>query len=223
MFANEKINVLVIESNRFFRESLVALIKREQDLFVDARCVLSDCSTAKMVIPDVALIQCQEATAIPQFAQLWPSTRFVATNVKPEEVNLVSCVQLGILCFVLRDAETYDLLKTIRDVATGNLVVPQIVANNLCRQLFRNGKNGEVLDLLRIDLTVREKQIFRLISEGLSNKELAQELNIATHTAKAHVHNILKKFDMHRRIDLINYYWQLNTKQAKPSDLDRSA
>jgi DNA-binding NarL/FixJ family response regulator len=223
MFVNKKINVLVIESNRFFRESLVALIKREQDLFVDARCFLRDCSSAKMVSPDVALIQCHEATAIQQVVQVWPSTRFVATNVEPQEMNLVSCVQLGILGFVLRDAESNDLLQTIRSVATGDIVLPQIVAKNLCRQLLRNRKNGEVLDFLRIDLTVREKQIFRLIAEGLSNKELAQALNISTHTAKAHVHNILKKLDMHRRINLINYYWQLNTIQANPSDLDRSA
>jgi DNA-binding NarL/FixJ family response regulator len=56
-----------------------------------------------------------------------------------------------------------------------------------------------------VRMTAREKQVVELIAEGLSNKEIADRLHIATHTVKSHVHNILEKLTLHTRLEVAAY------------------
>jgi DNA-binding NarL/FixJ family response regulator len=60
-------------------------------------------------------------------------------------------------------------------------------------------------------MTKREREIIVLIADGLSNKEIAQRLNIATHTVKSHVHNIMEKLALHSRLQLANFVHEDNS------------
>ena len=56
-----------------------------------------------------------------------------------------------------------------------------------------------------VRMTKREREVIELIAEGLSNKEIAQQLSIATYTVKSHVHNILEKLALHTRLQVASY------------------
>jgi len=56
-----------------------------------------------------------------------------------------------------------------------------------------------------VRMTKREREIIALIADGMNNKEIAQQLNIATHTVKSHVHNIMEKLDLHTRLQLSKF------------------
>ncbi len=71
--------------------------------------------------------------------------------------------------------------------------------SQIARQTAGRGPRA-VIDAVR--LTQRERQVIDLIGEGLSNKEIAQRLHIATHTVKSHVHNILEKLALHTRLQI---------------------
>jgi DNA-binding NarL/FixJ family response regulator len=64
-------------------------------------------------------------------------------------------------------------------------------------------KKGKITNIVR--MTKREREIIVLIADGLSNKEIAQKLNIATHTVKSHVHNIMEKLALHSRLQIAKY------------------
>jgi len=68
-----------------------------------------------------------------------------------------------------------------------------------------------------VQMTKREREITSLIAEGLSNKEIAQRLNIATDTVKSHVHNILEKLALHSRLQIAAHAHKASTPQERPS------
>jgi DNA-binding NarL/FixJ family response regulator len=66
-------------------------------------------------------------------------------------------------------------------------------------------------------MTKRERDVINLIAEGLSNKEIAQRLSIATYTVKSHIHNILEKLALHTRLQVASYAHTLGTSKAHPN------
>ena len=104
---------------------------------------------------------------------------------------------------VLVDAALEELVNTIRQVANGGDVVPPALTGTLLSHIAKQAsvlRNTPMMASVR--MTKREQQITDLIAEGLSNKEIAQRLNIATYTVKSHVHNILEKLALHSRLQI---------------------
>ena len=109
--------------------------------------------------------------------------------------------------FIMKDATVQDLVSTIRSVALGADVVPPALTGTLLSHIAQQAaairQVPGAADAVR--MTKREKEIMNLIAEGLSNKEIAQQLNIATYTVKSHVHNILEKLALHSRLQIAAY------------------
>ena len=96
-----------------------------------------------------------------------------------------------------------DYIDTIRAVAEGHKVLPPAMTTSLFTQIVESAlTGGQDLADKPFQLTAREKEIISLISEGLSNKEIAVRLHIATHTVKSHVHNILEKLALGSRLQI---------------------
>src|SRR5205814_10677985 len=119
---------------------------------------------------------------------------------------------VGVAGFIMKDATLEDLAKTIRLVAEGANVLPPQVTGTLFSQIARDAvaKGGpEVLDSVR--MTPREREVINLIAEGLGNKEIAGRINVATHTVKSHVRNIMEKLTLHTRLQIAAYANQRET------------
>src|SRR5881398_211172 len=132
-----------------------------------------------------------------------PDLRIIAIDLFPVHEDVVALVKAGVSGFILKDATPTDFVDTIRAVAGGSNVLPPPMTESLFSQIARQtaGRGPRaVIDAVR--LTKRERQVIDLIGEGLSNKEIAQRLHIATHTVKSHVHNILEKLALHTRLQI---------------------
>jgi DNA-binding NarL/FixJ family response regulator len=106
----------------------------------------------------------------------------------------------------LKDASTKEFLGTIRSVANGIKVLPPQLIGSLFSHVIENALkkgNGKFADAVR--MTKREREIITLIADGLSNKEIAVTLNIAIHTVKSHIHNIMEKLALHTRLQIAQY------------------
>jgi DNA-binding NarL/FixJ family response regulator len=81
-------------------------------------------------------------------------------------------------------------------------------------------RRGKPRELESIGLTVRERQVVDLISDGMSNKEIAARLHIAIHTVKSHVHNVLEKLALHTRLEVAAFTRGLppSTEQNPPAE-----
>jgi DNA-binding NarL/FixJ family response regulator len=96
-----------------------------------------------------------------------------------------------------------DLVSTIRSVADGADVGPQALTGTLLSHIAQGTlahRTAGVVETVR--MTNREREIMNLIAEGLSNREIAERLNIAMYTVKSHVHNILEKLALHSRLQI---------------------
>jgi two-component system nitrate/nitrite response regulator NarL len=133
----------------------------------------------------------------------FPETKVIAMDILPDDVDVVEFVKAGGAGFLLKQASLDDFLNTIRKVAQGEKVLPPILTNSLFSQII-DYATSEAKNQFQesINLTKREREIVNLISDGLSNKEIAQRLHLATYTIKSHVHNILEKLALNTRLQV---------------------
>jgi DNA-binding NarL/FixJ family response regulator len=203
--------VLLIEDNRFLREGIAAMLGEQGDFEIVA--VAEDGDAVHELkgsgkAPDVVLLDLglEKANSLQLMAILreeLPEVRIIAMDILPEHVDLVEFVEAGGSGFVLKSATPQDYADTIKAVASGETVLPSVLTASLFTQIVDAAlKSGKSIPRSAIQLTAREKQVVDLIAEGLSNKEIAGRLHIATHTVKSHVHNILEKLTLSSRLQI---------------------
>lgn len=92
-------------------------------------------------------------------------------------------------------------------MADGTNVLPPPLTDSLFSEIVNHeARRGKALLSAAVTLTKREREIIRLIADGLSNKEIGLRLNVATFTVKSHVHNVLEKLALRTRVQIATYY-----------------
>jgi len=130
-------------------------------------------------------------------------TKVVIMDLMPTNEDIVQFVNAGVAGFVLKDATFDEFVATIRAVAAGDKVLPPRMTETLFSQIALGGDaRGRERVLEDVRMTRREREVIELIGEGLSNKEIAQRLNIAAHTVKSHVRNVMEKLALHTRLQI---------------------
>ncbi|RPH64918.1 MAG: DNA-binding response regulator [Acidobacteria bacterium] len=205
-----KIRVLLIEDNRFLREGITDILRSHGDFVVDARAD-GDGSTGQLEVsrpPDVVLLDLglEKENSLKLMTVLrdrFPESRVIAMDILPEQDDIVQFVKAGGCGFILKNAPVDDYVKTIRAVAGGATILPAVLTKSLFTQIVESVlKSGNSVPDHAIQLTKREREIVDLISQGMSNKEIAQQLHIATFTVKSHVHNVLEKLELSTRLQI---------------------
>jgi two-component system, NarL family, nitrate/nitrite response regulator NarL len=121
-------------------------------------------------------------------------TRLVFFTGFAEDRELVELSAAGAYGVILKDVALEKILQALRQVADGRRLSPL----PLLKQAGPSRQGANVEDVLMV-LTDRERQIMRLVSEGLSNKEIGRRLNIVDGTIKVHLHNIFQKLEITNR------------------------
>jgi NarL family two-component system response regulator LiaR len=206
----KRILVLVIEDNRLVRDGLAALLGEHPDLKVVAAVPNANSGLAQMretkpdvVLVDAALGNGDSHRLVRDIRKEGPDTRVIVMDLLPVQEDVIEFVRAGANGFIVKDATIDDFVMTIRSVSKGAGVVPQSLTGTLLSHIADQAlsrKDPAVLQAVR--MTKRERQITDLIAEGMSNKEIAERLNIALYTVKSHVHNILEKLALHTRLQI---------------------
>jgi DNA-binding NarL/FixJ family response regulator len=116
-------------------------------------------------------------------------------------------VEAGAAGFILKDATIEDVLRTIRAVARGTRIIPPLLTESLFTHVVHHAlRKGNLTGAAR--MTKREREIIVLIAEAMSNKEIAQRLNLSTYTVKSHIHNILEKMALHSRLEIATHSYE---------------
>jgi DNA-binding NarL/FixJ family response regulator len=132
-----------------------------------------------------------------------PAARVIVMGLLPIQEDVANYVRAGASGFVMKDASFEDFFATIRAVAAGAEILPQALTNSLFTQIARNAAVVDQAKVLEtVSLTNREREVIALLGEGLSNKEIAARMNIAIHTVKSHVHNVLEKLALRSRLEV---------------------
>ena len=209
--SGDMITVAIVDDNRLVREALTAMLDRIPDLRVVGTGV-ADAAFIDQVKPDVLLLDVglvddDSLGVAADLTKRAPGTKIIVMDLIPMNEDIVQFVNAGVSGFVLKDATFDEFVTTIRSVAAGGKVLPPRMAESLFSQIASAAAatQGRAHVLEDVRMTKREREVIELIGEGLSNKEIAQRLNIAAHTVKSHVRNVMEKLTLHTRLQIAAY------------------
>lgn len=202
------IGVLIVTDARFHREGLADALSHGTAVRVvgmaagldDARPLFS-APDAEVLLLDADLPDAIEA--VRHLASSAPHLRVIALGLRETDHDVVAWAAAGLAGFVSRDQSLVDLVSAITTVARGELVCPPRIGSALMGRVSRlhHGRH-EGGEAPQTPLTFREREIALLVGQGLSNKEIAGRLGIQLATIKTHVHHILEKLRVRRRIEI---------------------
>ncbi|HET6273711.1 MAG TPA: response regulator transcription factor [Bacteroidota bacterium] len=211
----KKIRILLIEDNRLLREGITAMLKEQPDMKIVASAGNSDALlrvkklNPHVVLLDLGLRSHSSLSVVELVRKEAPHAKIIVMDLVPVQTELVEFVRAGVSGFILKDASLDDFLKTIRLVAEGAKVLPPPMTDSLFSQIVEHATRKGRGNLFRsVRMTKREREVVDMIAEGLSNKDIAAKLSIATDTVKSHVHNILEKLALHTRLEIASYAHQ---------------
>jgi DNA-binding NarL/FixJ family response regulator len=209
-----KIRLLLVEDNRLLREGLTAMLNEQPDIEVVAafgngkEAVLKAAQELKpqIILLDLGLKGQNSLRLVESVKKDYSKVKVIVMDLMPVQADMIEFVKAGVSGFILKEATFEDFVGTIRTVAAGVSVLPPSLTGSLFSQIIETvAGEGKASLIESVRMTKREREVIELIAEGLSNKEIAQRLNIATYTVKSHVHNILDKLALHTRLQVASY------------------
>jgi len=202
------ISVAIIEDNRLVREGIAEMLNDLPDVNVVLAATSLDMAMLKDVNPRVLLLdvglQDRSSLCLAETVQReMTESRVIVMDLLPVHEEIAQFVNAGVAGFILKDATFDDFVGTIRSVAEGVRVLPAPMTGTLFSQIAKAAvQRGGAAALESVRMTQREREVIGLIAAGMSNTEIAQRLNIATHTVKSHVRNIMDKLALHTRLQI---------------------
>lgn len=196
------IKVFVVSDVRFYREGLSQVLASTDGIVVLGTEPGTDegLRLAAQLQPDVVLLDTTMAGGVwivQQFADAMPATKIVALAVPQSEEDLIVLLEAGVLGYVTREQSLDEVVATIISVVREEMVCSPKMRTLVVKRV--RALAAEYPPPVHARLTTRELEILDLIAHGLSNKEIAYELQIEPATVKNHVHNILEKLQVQTR------------------------
>src|SRR5579859_7975616 len=160
--------------------------------------------TPDVVLLDVAMPEGNGLEVAREVKQRFPNTQMLMLTMHDRQDYLFEALRAGAAGYILKGADVQDLLAGIRAVSQGEVYLnPTLTKRMLVDFLRRADAGGEPA---RLDaLTERERDVLRLIAQGKTSNEIAQELVISAHTVQTHRDHIMEKLKLHRKAELIRY------------------
>jgi DNA-binding NarL/FixJ family response regulator len=205
------ITVAIVEDNRLVREGITDMLNELPD--VEVVLATSGLETgrlktaqARVVLLDIGLPDANCLRLAESMQKEAAKSHIIVMDLLPAHEEIAQFVNAGVAGFILKDATFEDFVGTIRSVAQGERVLPPRMTSTLFSQIAEaavRGRGEAALEEVR--MTQREREVIALIAEGMSNKEIAQRLTIATDTVKSHVRNVMDKLALHSRLQIAAY------------------
>lgn len=210
--SQERIRVLIADDHTIFREGLRRLLEAEDDITVvgEARTGTECVSLVKKFEPDVVLLDLKmpEQDGLAVLTALGgqrTEIRTIVLTASEDERDYVEAVRQGARGIVLKQAATERLLEGVRKVHHGEIWIDQRVAADVMKAIGGAAASPSGGVPKKPVLTPRELQIATLVTQGMRNKEIAQQLSISEQTVKNHLQNVYDKLGVSDRLELALY------------------
>jgi DNA-binding NarL/FixJ family response regulator len=203
------IGILVVDDHKLFREGLAALLNAAAETAVvgEAATGAEAIAQAKAVMPDVILmdIQMPDMNGIEAARRILadqPTIGVIMLTMLEDDDSLFAAMCAGARGYILKGADKAEVLRTVTAVAEGQALFGPAIAGRLTA-FFQRGGGSETAVSPFPDLTDRERELLRLIAQGLSNNDIAARLNISGKTVSNHISNIFNKLQVADRAQAV--------------------
>ncbi len=204
------IPILIADDHGVLRAGLRALLSAESDLEVvaDADNGTDALKLAKKLQPEVVLLDVNmpglggiEVTK--KLKEILPEAKVLILTVHEDESLFQEAIQAGASGYIIKRAVESELIDAIRAVKRGDLYVHPAMTRALLREISPTQSSNN--DTPVESLTKREIDVLKLIAQGHTNRQTAEQLNISVRTVESHRANLMGKLDIHSRVELVRY------------------
>jgi DNA-binding NarL/FixJ family response regulator len=221
---NRTMRVLLVDDHDVVRQGLRAVIDSQDDMDVVGEAGTASEAVRRVgydnpdvVVMDVRLPDGSGVDACREIRSRFPDVRVLMLTSYADEEALVAAIMAGAAGYVLKRIDSDELVRSIERVGAGeSLLDPEMT-----ERLFRKIRGEAEEDPLLGRLSPQERRILDLIAEGMTNREIAEELYLAEKTVKNYVSNLLGKLEMRRRSEAAAYAARLaasKRRQYPPED-----
>jgi NarL family two-component system response regulator LiaR len=207
----EKIKVLIADDHAFVRESTRRILEQEPDLVVVAeagdgeQAVKLACDLKPNVaLVDVAMPILDGVEATRRIKSICPSVAVLVLSAYDDDQFVFGLLEAGAAGYLLKNVRGQEIVDAIRAVHAGESVLHPSVARKVLNRF--SGASGKVPYRKSSDvLTGREMEVLKMVTRGLSNKEIADELYLSVRTVQGHLANIFNKLKVSSRTEAVVY------------------
>lgn len=208
---SKQLNVIIVEDFKLTRVGLRCALNANKDINVIAECdnavtglELIEKFKPDVVLMDLGLPEMNGIEATIKVKEMLPETKIIALTSHDREEEVIAALASGAHGYCLKDIDPVKLADVVRDVSSGVCWIDPQVAQ-IALNAFPKPENTSLLPSKagssgRVPLTERECEVLKHLVMGKSNTEIAKELIVSVHTAKAHVCSILQKMCVNDRV-----------------------
>ena len=200
----DRISVLVADDHPLFREGVVHSLASQADIEVvgEASSGEDALRMACDLVPDVVMLDITMPgwggiVTADKIRTACPATKVLMLTVAEDEDKLLASFKAGARAYVLKGVSAHELARVVRSVAEGEVYVTPSLAAGILVTLSRSPAPQDPLE----ELTERESDILKLVVQGLTNREIGEQLHLSEKTIKHYITNILEKLHVRSRME----------------------
>ena len=205
-------HIVLADDHIMFRQGLKRILEERADLEVvgEVDCGLELLKLLKKMVPDLVILDISMPNlrgleAIHEIKMGYPKSKILVLTMHKDQEYLHQAITAGAGGYLLKEDASSELFSAIDRVRQGKIYISPNLSDGLMDNWVRTGRGDQETSFLSERLTIREREILKLIAEGKSGKEIGDLLFISVRTVEHHRANIMKKLNVKKIADLVKY------------------
>jgi DNA-binding NarL/FixJ family response regulator len=211
----EKKNVFIVDDHPLLRQGLALLVNREPDLTIcgeaeEAQTAMKEIAAKRpdILIADISLNGPDGLELLKNLRMLYPSLPVLILSMHDESIYAERALRARANGYIMKAEATEKVLVAVRRILGGDIYLSDRMANKLLHQ-YISGASADINSRLST-LSDRELEVFRLIGEGRSTRQIAEELHLSVKTVETYQAHIKDKLSLHSGRELVQHAIQSN-------------
>lgn len=203
--------ILLADDHQILREALRLLLESQLDFKVIAEtgdgldaAQLTEKHKPDVLIADMMMPGLSGLEVARRTKRVSPATRVIVLSMHDAEGYVVEALQAGVAGYVLKKSSSSELIFAIRQALAGNLYLSPSLNERAIQAYMQRSDESRGGDPFE-SLTGREREVFQLAAEGLSNPQIAERLSLSPRTVEMHRGNLMKKLGLKSQTELVKY------------------
>ena len=206
------IRIVIADDHRILRAGLITLLSADPNLQVVGEATNGDeaLATARKLRPDIIMMDIgmpgnETLEATRQVIASVPETRVLMLTMHEDTSLLQECLRAGVYGYIIKRAAESELMDAIYAIHRGIIYIhPSLMPSLVAGPQKTTPAGSSHVETL----TAREIDVLKMIVQGHTNRQIAEELNLSVRTVETHRSNIMDKLNLHSRVDLVRYAYK---------------